>query len=107
MRSEKPASRDERFWQEEQQLAIWRIWSSHCDSGLRTQRSLCEDAVLIPGLAQWVKDLALPAAQIQCSRGCGVGLNCSSDLTPSLGTSTFYECGHGKKTKGGKCEGWE
>ena len=28
-------------------------------SGLRTQHSVCEDADLILGLAQWVKDLAL------------------------------------------------
>ena len=28
-------------------------------SELRTRHSLCEDARLIPGLAQWVKDLVL------------------------------------------------
>ena len=37
---------------------------------------------LVPGLSQWVKDPMLPqaaaevadAAQIQCCRGCGIGL---------------------------------
>ena len=33
-------------------------------SRLRTQCCLCEDADLIPGLTQWVKDQALP--QLQC-----------------------------------------
>ena len=28
-------------------------------SGLRTQYSVCEDAGLIPGLIQWIKDLEL------------------------------------------------
>ena len=49
-------------------------------SGLRTQHSVHTDAGLIPGLAQWDKNLALlqtvaevtDAAQILCCCGCGV-----------------------------------
>ena len=33
-------------------------------SGLRTQHSLHEDVGLIPGLTQWIKDLALPQAMV-------------------------------------------
>ena len=33
-------------------------------SGLRTQRSVCEDVGSILGLTQWVKGLALPKAVV-------------------------------------------
>ena len=48
---------------------------------------LCEDVGSIPGLPQWVKDLAslqaavyiTDVARIWHCRGCGEGLSCSSD----------------------------
>ena len=38
---------------EEMELLLWL-------SGLRTRRSVCVDVGSVPGLTQWVKDLALP-----------------------------------------------
>ena len=36
------------------------FWSSHHGSGLKNLTSIHEHVGLIPGLDQWVKDLALP-----------------------------------------------
>ena len=41
-------------------LAIKSLGSSHCGSVVTNPTSIHEDLGLIPGLAQWVKDLALP-----------------------------------------------
>ena len=54
--------------------------------GLRTQRCLCEDVSLIPGLVQWLKDPGLlqvvskvaDAAWIWCCCCCGCGVGLSS-----------------------------
>ena len=43
-------------------LNILHLGSSHCGSVETNLTSICEDAGSIPGLAQWVRDLALPWA---------------------------------------------
>ena len=58
------------------------------------------DSSLIPGLAQWVKDLALAVSCGVAHRG-GSDLSgsYSSDLTPSLGISICCGCSPKKKKK--------
>ena len=87
-------------WKLKHEFLLWL-------SGLRTRHHLCEDAGLIPGLAQLVKDQALLQAvaqvtdvtQIRCYCGHGIGYSHSTDLTPGLGTSICCRHGHKKKKK--------
>ena len=70
---------------------------------LRTELCLREEACLIPGLAKWIKDRALPqaaaqfadAAWIQCCHARGHSY--IFDLTPAPGTFICHKWGHEKK----------
>ena len=60
-----------------------------------------EVAGSIPGLAQWVKEGS--GVAVSCGEGhrCDIG-SCSSDLTPSLGTSVCHGCGPEKRRQTNK-----
>ena len=61
--------------------------SSHCGSVEMNPTSIPEDAGLIPGLAQWVKDPRVRWAGVEVAGVARSWPCCSSDSTPSLGTS--------------------
>ena len=76
---ENPSCRFKAFIKE---FLLWLI-------GLRTQHSVCENAGLIPGLPQRVKDPVLPqvvaledAAWIWHCRGCGIGWQMQLQFNP-------------------------
>ena len=55
-----------------QVLGKWKPGSSHCDSVVTNPTGIHEDMASIPGLTQWVKDLAVAVS-------CGVGHRRDSD----------------------------
>ena len=80
-------------------------------SRLGTQHSIYENAGWILGLTQHAKDSLLPQAVVQVADaawiwfccGHGVGCSCSSNLIPSLGTSTRRRCSCEKGKTEKKC----
>ena len=81
------------------------IWSSHCGAVETNPTRKHEVVGLIPGLAQWVKDLALlqvqvaDTAQIWCCCGSDVGRQLQLQLDPQPGNLHMLGCGPQKEKK--------
>ena len=80
-------------------------WSSYCGEAETNLTSIHEDASLIPGLTQWVVDPALPRCRSHTWLRSHVAVavaqagSCSSNSTPSLGTSICCRYDHKKQKK--------
>ena len=77
--------------------------NSGCGSAVMNLTSIQEDTGSIPGLTQWVEDLAVVRLQIPLRSGMALAVavvgSCSSNMTSSLGTSIYHRCSHKKQKK--------
>ena len=88
------STRMEAVWKGRQcQQQEYSSRSSCAGSAVRNLTSIHEDAGLIPGLAQWVKEPAVVYVGHRSLVAVAWAGSCCSDWTPSLRISICYGCG--------------
>ena len=85
----------------QRKLKNMSLGSSCCGTAEMNLTIICDDVHSIPGLAQWVRDLALLWAVVQVTDAAWIlqASSCSSHLTPRLGTFICHGWWSPKKPK--------